>query len=85
MVPWEQLSGGAKEQAAVVTGLAIAELAGDGGVPFWIDDAIVYTDEDRVEGLKALLAATSAQVIVLTCRSELAMGLPGAAYTNGPI
>ena len=83
MVPWAQLSGGAKEQAAVVTGLAIAELAGDGGVPFWIDDAIVYTDDERVEGLKALLAATTAQVIVLTCRSELAMGLQSASYTNG--
>ncbi len=81
MVPYDQLSGGAKEQAAVVTGLAIAELAGDGGVPFWIDDAIVYTDGDRIEALKELLAATSAQVIVLTCRSELARGLPAAVFT----
>jgi hypothetical protein len=81
MVPWDHLSGGAKEQAAVVTGLAIAELAGDGGVPFWIDDAIVFTDDARVEGLKALLAATTAQVIVLTCRSELADGLPAATFS----
>ena len=80
MVAWALLSGGAKEQAAVVTGLAIAELAGDGGVPFWIDDAIVFTDDVRVEGLKALLAATTAQVIVLTCRSELAEGLPAATF-----
>lgn len=81
MIPWEQLSGGAKEQAAVVTGLAIAELAGDGGVPFWIDDAIVFTDDDRVEGLKELLAESTAQVIVLTCRAELAEGLPAARLT----
>jgi uncharacterized protein YhaN len=67
----------------VVTGLAIAELAGAENVPFWIDDAIVYTDDDRVERLKALLTAKSARVIVLTCRSELAAGLPGAAYKNG--
>ena len=80
MVPWGQLSGGAKEQAAVVTGLAIAELAGEGGVPFWIDDAIVFTDDDRIEGLKALLTATSAQVIVLTCRADLANGLPAATF-----
>jgi energy-coupling factor transporter ATP-binding protein EcfA2 len=82
MVPWDQLSGGAKEQAGIVTGLAIAELAGDGGVPFWIDDAIVFTDDDRIEGLKALLAATTAQIIVLTCRSELADGLPAATFTT---
>ncbi len=81
MILWGQLSGGAKEQAAVVVGLAIAELAGDGGVPFWIDDAIVFTDDDRVEGLKALLAESTAQVIVLTCRSELAEGLPAATFT----
>ena len=67
----------------VVTGLAIAELAGDGGVPFWIDDAIVFTDDDRVEGLKALLAESTAQVIVLTCRSELADGPPAAALATG--
>jgi DNA repair exonuclease SbcCD ATPase subunit len=83
MIPWAQLSGGAKEQAAVITGLAIAELAGDGGVPFWIDDAIVFTDDDRVEALKGLLAETTAQVIVLTCRSELAEGLPAAKLTLG--
>ncbi len=82
MIPWGQLSGGAKEQAAVVTGLAIAELAGDGGVPFWIDDAIVFTDDDRVEGLKTLLAESTAQVIVLTCRSELAEGLPPATFNS---
>jgi energy-coupling factor transporter ATP-binding protein EcfA2 len=81
MVEWEQLSGGAREQAAVVTGLAMAELAGEDGVPFWIDDSIVYTDDSRVEGLKELLAETSAQVIILTCRQELAQGLPAAAYS----
>jgi len=83
MVGWAALSGGAKEQAAVVTGLAIAELAGDGGVPLWIDDAIVFTDDARVERLKELLVATTAQVIVLTCRSELAAGLPAATFTTG--
>ncbi len=83
MIPWAQLSGGAKEQAAVVTGLAIAELAGDGGVPFWIDDAIVFTDEERVEALMSLLNETTAQVIVLTCRRELAAGLPRAELSMG--
>ncbi len=83
MIPWGQLSGGAKEQAAVVTGLAIAELAGDGGVPFWIDDSIVFTDDERVARLKELLAESTAQVIVMTCRSELAEGLPAATFTNG--
>jgi hypothetical protein len=40
----------------------------------------VFTDDVRVESLKALLAATTAQVIVLTCRSELAEGLPAATF-----
>ena len=70
MIPCALLSGAAKAWEAVITGLAIAELAGDGGVPFWIDDAIVFTDDDRVEGLKALLAESTAQVIVLTGRVE---------------
>jgi hypothetical protein len=43
----------------------------------------VFTDDDRVEELKALLAESTAQVIVLTCRSELADGLPGATFTTG--
>jgi hypothetical protein len=43
----------------------------------------VFTDDDRVEALKGLLAETTAQVIVLTCRSELAEGLPAAKLTLG--
>lgn len=40
-------------------------------------------DDDRVEALTGILAATTAQVIVLTCRSELADGLHPAEFHKG--
>lgn len=68
---WERLSVGAREQLTVVTGLAMAELAGDDGVPFLLDDAIVHSDAGRAARLAELLAGTTAQVVVLTCRQDL--------------
>lgn len=82
---WHQLSGGAREQLAVVTGLAIAELCGPGGAPFWLDDAIVHTDPERLASLAEVLTATEAQVIVLTCRPELGALLPAADARFVPV
>lgn len=68
---WEQLSAGAREQLAILSGLAAAQLAGADGAPFVLDDALGYTDPQRLERLGALLGRTTdAQVIVLTCVAE---------------
>lgn len=83
-VPWPALSVGAREQLTVLTGLAMAELAGEDGVPFLLDDAIVHSDAERARALARLLSRTSAQVIVLTCREELLGTLPRAEHELVP-
>ncbi len=68
---WDQLSAGAREQLAILSALAAAQLAGSGGVPFVLDDALGYTDPGRLQRLGALLGRTTdAQVIVLTCVAD---------------
>ena len=74
-VPVEALSGGAREQLAVLGRLAAASLVATGeggGAPVIIDDALGYSDPSRLEGLGAALAEAgeSCQVIVLTCVPE---------------
>ena len=69
-VPFDALSGGAREQLALIGRLAAARLvSSDGGAPVIIDDALGYSDAGRLEGLGAALASAGAlgQVIVLTC------------------
>ncbi|MBM3665473.1 MAG: hypothetical protein FJW92_06740 [Actinobacteria bacterium] len=69
-VPFNALSGGAREQIALLGRLAAARLvSGDGGAPVIIDDALGYSDSVRLEGLGAALASAGSQgqVIVLTC------------------
>lgn len=75
-IAFEALSGGAKEQLAVLTRLACAALVSSaaddgspGGVPVIIDDALGYSDPDRLEKLGAAfsVAGRDCQVIVLTC------------------
>lgn len=49
-VPYESLSGGAKEQLGIVARLASAALvAPQDAVPVIIDDALGFTDSDRLE------------------------------------
>jgi hypothetical protein len=70
-LPWDALSAGAREQLAILAGLAAAQLAGADGVPFVVDDALGFTDPDRLERLGAVLDRTAgAQVIVLTCAAD---------------
>ncbi len=81
-VPYGALSGGAREQLAVIGRLAAAALASaDGGAPVIIDDAMGYSDPARLQGLGAALAAAGrdAQVIVLTCTPDRQVGI-GAAH-----
>ena len=66
------LSYGTKEQLAVLTRLAFAELMLDRGKPATVilDDALVFSDDDRIETMFDLLmrAGEKVQIIVLTCR-----------------
>lgn len=72
-VPFEQLSGGTKEQVAVAMRLAMAEVLAtnhDGNLPLVLDDAFVNADPERVSRLQIMLdlaATRGLQVIVLTC------------------
>lgn len=62
------LSSGAKEQLSVLTAVAAAQLASDGGVPLILDDSLGFSDPERMERVGAVLSrVTDAQVIVLTC------------------
>lgn len=72
-VPYESLSGGAKEQLGILTRLAGAALvAKEDTVPVLIDDALGFTDPDRLIGMGAVFDAVGArgQVIVLTCSPD---------------
>ena len=71
---FDRLSAGAREQVAVVTRLALAQVLKQGGHPATVilDDALVNTDEIRLERMHHVLrqAARELQVIVLTCRER---------------
>ena len=68
----EQLSIGTQEQVAILARLGFAALAADLGeaLPVILDDALVYSDDERIERLFGVLrqAARRHQVIVFTCR-----------------
>ncbi len=69
-VPYESLSGGAKEQLGILARLAGAALvAKEDAVPILIDDALGFTDPDRLVKMAAVFdtLAERGQVIVLTC------------------
>ncbi len=69
-VPYESLSGGAREQLAIVARLAGAALvAKEDAVPVIMDDALGFTDADRLAKMGAVFDAVggNGQVIVLTC------------------
>jgi hypothetical protein len=72
-VPYESLSGGAKEQLGIVARLAGAALvAKEDSVPVVIDDALGFTDPDRLIKMGAVFDAVggNGQVIVLTCSPQ---------------
>ncbi len=66
-----QLSTGAREQLGVLCRLACAAIVspGDGGAPVVIDDALGWSDPQRLQSMGAAIASAgrSCQVIVLTC------------------
>lgn len=69
-IPFESLSGGAKEQLSLIFRLVCSMIvAQDGGTPFILDDALGYSDPERLLLMNAVLAkaAKDCQIIVLTC------------------
>jgi hypothetical protein len=69
-VPFESLSGGTKEQLSLIFRLACSMIvAEDGGTPLILDDALGYTDPERLRLMGAVLAkaAKECQIIIFTC------------------
>lgn len=75
------LSGGTQEQIAVLVRLAFARMLARGGAPAPVifDDAIVFTDDDRIERMFDALTrqAQDLQIIVLSCRQRAFRELGG--------
>ena len=69
-----RLSGGTREQVAILTRLAFARLLARTGhaTPVILDDALVYADDTRFARVLEAIAVVAAdvQVIVLTCRER---------------
>ncbi len=80
--PFGGLSVGAREQIAVITRVALADILREAGQESCIvlDDALVNTDEGRLERMHLILhkAAANQQIMVLTCRERdfLQLGAP---------
>jgi uncharacterized protein YhaN len=75
-VRFDQLSTGTQEQLCVLARLACAMIvspaAEDAGAPVIIDDALGYTDHERLESMALAFSAAreGCQVIILTCVPE---------------
>lgn len=76
------LSGGTKEQIAILTRLAFARLFARQGrhMPIILDDALVYSDDDRIVKMFTALTrvAQDQQIIVFSCRQLAFQDLGGA-------
>ncbi|WP_209371842.1 AAA family ATPase [Brevibacterium renqingii] len=82
-VAFESLSGGTKEQLALIGRLAVATLVDDStGAPVILDDAFGFADEKRLAALNVILGnvGRNAQVILLTCQPGR-FGAIGGAQT----
>ena len=77
----EFLSGGTREQISLMVRLAFANILAKQGrpAPIILDDAIVYTDDDRIEQMFNALTrqSTHLQIIVLSCRQRAFRELGG--------
>jgi DNA repair exonuclease SbcCD ATPase subunit len=82
-VAFESLSGGTKEQLALIGRLAVATLVDESsGAPVILDDAFGFADEKRLSALNVILGnvGRNAQVILLTCQPDR-FGAIGGAQT----
>jgi len=79
---FDKLSDGTQEQIAILTRLAFAEMLIDGGrhAMLVLDDALAYSDNDRLETMFDILTEASAklQIVVLTCREDAFRRLGGS-------
>jgi len=77
----DRLSGGMREQLSVLTRLAFARLLAKDGrpAPVILDDALVYSDDDRIEKMFDALhrQAREQQIIVFSCRQRAFQKLGG--------
>lgn len=78
---FEKLSAGTQEQIAVLVRLAMGAMICDRGqeVPIILDDALVFSDDSRIEQMFDALsrAGKNQQVIILTCRTRTFSSLGG--------
>ncbi|MFZ1467352.1 MAG: chromosome segregation protein SMC [Paracoccaceae bacterium] len=78
----DDLSGGTREQIAILTRLAFARLFARQGrhMPIILDDALVYSDDDRIIKMFTALTrvAKDQQIIVFSCRQLAFQDLGGA-------
>ncbi|HTN60989.1 MAG TPA: AAA family ATPase [Devosia sp.] len=77
----ERLSGGMREQLSILTRLAFARLLARDGrpTPVILDDALVYSDDDRIERMFDALhrQARDQQILVFSCRQRAFAKLGG--------
>lgn len=85
---FDVLSDGTREQIAVLVRLALGSMLAARGepVPLILDDALVFSDDERMERMFDALsrAALAQQVIVLTCRARTFGPLGGHVLTLEP-
>jgi len=86
VLPFEALSGGAREQLVLLTRLAAAQIVAedDDGVPLLLDDALGASDPERLTAIGDAIseAGKSCQVIVLTCDPRRFAGVRGASFVR---
>lgn len=82
---FNHLSMGTQEQIAVLIRLAFAEMLVEQGHPATVilDDALVFSDDRRMQRMFDILnmAARNVQVLILTCREQLFEELGGRALS----
>lgn len=78
----DDLSGGTQEQVSILTRLAFARLFARQGrhMPIILDDALVYSDDDRIIKMFTALTRVAAdqQILVFSCRQLAFQDLGGA-------
>lgn len=84
----DRLSGGMREQLSVLTRLAFARLLARDGrpAPVILDDALVYSDDDRIERMFDALHRQSRdqQILVFSCRQRAFARLGGNVLAMQP-
>ncbi|MBF0622494.1 MAG: hypothetical protein HQL54_11265 [Magnetococcales bacterium] len=78
---YDQLSAGAREQLSILVRLGLAEILSEGKrLPIILDDALAYSDKQRVENLNRALyqAGKLFQILLFSCREAQLDSLGGA-------